>query len=95
MIYLEDVAGGTPNFPPGSHGSRTATAEPVFGAPTALEKLAAWLLAKFAPFSLLKRVAGQEKEVALDDLATVIFSSGSTGEPKGVMLTHYNILSNL
>jgi acyl-[acyl-carrier-protein]-phospholipid O-acyltransferase/long-chain-fatty-acid--[acyl-carrier-protein] ligase len=24
----------------------------------------------------------------------VIFSSGSTGEPKGVMLTHYNILSN-
>ena len=59
------------------------------------EKLTAWLLAKFAPFSLLKRVAGQEKEVALDDLATVIFSSGSTGEPKGVMLTHYNILSNL
>ena len=31
----------------------------------------------------------------MDDLATVIFSSGSTGDPKGVMLTHYNILSNL
>ena len=28
-------------------------------------------------------------------LATVIFSSGSTGEPKGVMLSHYNILTNL
>ena len=63
--------------------------------PTAVEKITAWLLAKFAPFALLKKVAGQEKEVALDDLATVIFSSGSTGEPKGVMLTHYNILSNL
>ncbi len=63
--------------------------------PTAPEKITAWLLAKFAPFSLLKRAAGQEKDVALDDLATVIFSSGSTGEPKGVMLTHYNILSNL
>jgi len=63
--------------------------------PTALEKLTAWLLAKFAPFRLLKRAAGQKKNVQLDDLATVIFSSGSTGEPKGVMLTHYNILSNL
>jgi acyl-[acyl-carrier-protein]-phospholipid O-acyltransferase/long-chain-fatty-acid--[acyl-carrier-protein] ligase len=30
-----------------------------------------------------------------DALATVIFSSGSTGIPKGVMLTHRNILANI
>src|SRR5262249_7678563 len=30
----------------------------------------------------------------IDDLATVIFSSGSTGEPKGVMLTHQNVMAN-
>jgi acyl-[acyl-carrier-protein]-phospholipid O-acyltransferase / long-chain-fatty-acid--[acyl-carrier-protein] ligase len=28
------------------------------------------------------------------DLATVIFSSGSTGDPKGVMLTHANLAAN-
>lgn len=29
-----------------------------------------------------------------DDVVTVIFSSGSTGDPKGVMLTHGNIAAN-
>ncbi len=38
-------------------------------------------------------VRGDKKNV--DDVATVIFSSGSTGEPKGVLLTHANIFSNI
>lgn len=29
------------------------------------------------------------------DVATIIFTSGTTGEPKGVMLTHENIMSNV
>ena len=39
--------------------------------------------------------AGACAEHTADDLATVIFSSGSTGEPKGVMLTHGNIAANV
>ena len=35
------------------------------------------------------------REVSPDDLAEIIFTSGTTGAPKGVMLTHRNIWSNI
>jgi acyl-[acyl-carrier-protein]-phospholipid O-acyltransferase/long-chain-fatty-acid--[acyl-carrier-protein] ligase len=53
--------------------------------------LALW----FCPGWMIERSVGKQRSKSLDDLATVFFSSGSTGEPKGVMLSHFNIAANI
>lgn len=35
------------------------------------------------------------RQVSPDDLATIVYTSGTTGIPKGVMLTHGNLVANL
>lgn len=38
---------------------------------------------------------GEISDIAEDDIAFIQFSSGSTGSPKGVILTHKNLLTNI
>ena len=54
----------------------------------------------YASFSELEADDGSlwPKNVKLDyknDTAMVLYSSGTTGLPKGVMLTHYNLVANM
>ena len=53
------------------------------------QKLWAVVRARLAPAAWLA------PESDPDSLATVIFSSGSTGVPKGIMLSHFNLASNV
>jgi acyl-[acyl-carrier-protein]-phospholipid O-acyltransferase/long-chain-fatty-acid--[acyl-carrier-protein] ligase len=61
---------------------------------TPLAKLTTLVAARVLPSSWLIRRYAPEP-IGPDDLATVIFSSGSTGQPKGVMLSHRNVIANL
>lgn len=56
-----------------------------------IQKITAYFKARFFP----SRFIDENKNFNADKLATIIFSSGSTAEPKGVMLSHHNISSNI
>jgi len=46
-----------------------------------------WLALKYTPGEL-------PAQVSVDDVANIQYTSGTTGLPKGVMLTHHNIVNN-
>lgn len=56
---------------------------------TKSDKAMAALKARFAPKSSITGA------IDPDSVATILFSSGSTAEPKGILLSHHNLLSNI
>jgi acyl-[acyl-carrier-protein]-phospholipid O-acyltransferase / long-chain-fatty-acid--[acyl-carrier-protein] ligase len=78
-------------FPDTPHPERVLYAEDLaagFSTPT---KLLTLLKAKCLPLPMLV----SDRFWAPEDPLTILFSSGSTANPKGILLSHHNILSNI
>jgi len=69
--------------------------EDIMASVTKMDRVVGMLVGVLCPARLLEWLCGSRGRRSDGDLCTVIFSSGSEGEPKGVMLTHRGIVSNM
>lgn len=61
-----------------------------------LDGVAHWsILEKKGESGDLEKLEESKNKINTDDLFTIIYTSGTTGKPKGVMLSHANVLSNV
>ncbi len=62
---------------------------------TGFDKSLAVLQALLVPARWIEKRLTGGRRIEVDDIVTIIFSSGSTAEPKGVLLSHLNIDANI
>jgi acyl-[acyl-carrier-protein]-phospholipid O-acyltransferase/long-chain-fatty-acid--[acyl-carrier-protein] ligase len=76
-------------------GTEVIFIEDVLAGIKPVERWSCLALAAIAPVRYLEKIAGAGRQPSMDNTATIVFSSGSTGDPKGVVLSHFNIDSNI
>jgi len=70
-------------------------AEDLIGQISLSKRLMSLLMGFFSPISSIEKYCGSERNIDNNDTLAIIFTSGSTGVPKGVVLSHFNVSSNV
>jgi acyl-[acyl-carrier-protein]-phospholipid O-acyltransferase/long-chain-fatty-acid--[acyl-carrier-protein] ligase len=63
--------------------------------PSFARKIFTYFVSLFLPISFLESLCGSQGRATCDSNLTTLFTSGSSGEPKGVILSHFNLFASI
>jgi len=92
-LFLEKLAKRDIRFDELLESANTIYLEDLKSSISKHELLRLWLTVRLMPATVLRWL--YSRHINANQTAAILFSSGSEGEPKGVMLSHRNIMANL
>lgn len=91
--FLKKLSGKGIDFSAELEQVQVVYAEDLAESISTFEKIIRLVFIKLTPVFLLKRLVCKKQDAS--EVAAILFSSGSEGDPKGICLTHKNIIANV